>query len=619
MDVIISYFLPLLFIIGLALFNSVIFKMKFENVVAFGLIQSVLLAYIFGFIDLRIGLFISILMSVISIPACVYAKRKKDYYFNDMFVTDMFWVFIILYTIIFVLNIGKTFYKWDEFSHWGMMAKEMFRLDKYYYVEESTLVYHREYPPFTSIMQYIWCKLCGEYKERHLYNAKIIISLAVLFPIYSSLVNVSSASKNIFKRIGEIVSVSFFFLLISNVITIGEAYFYRTIYAEGVLCMLVLLAVCTMYIKPLNYKFHILNMGSILAAILLTKQMGIYFFGCVIIGYYLLKYIRKEKLVVYSELLLVTLIPIVMWFFWQIVTKINTPIGQFDSSRFSIEKIVEIFMGNAPEYRYITINAFISAIIKNPLVGGGIKLSYLSWLVVFLILVMICIKLDNGINKKSILTIGLVLEIAAIGYIPVMMVLYLFGFSEAEAMGLACYKRYMNTMLYPMILFILFVILNILLKSFASHKKIIYIGAILSVFASISFEDIIVEFTPGIMAYNVSSIFQRDAEIINQNTELSDSIYVICQGDNSSARNIIAYLTAPRMISTDNYSVGKDEVEEVISYMKNFDYVYLSGIDSVFIESYGTLFGEDFTKENQQLYKVNIVDEEASLKRIYWE
>ncbi len=618
MDIVVAYFLPLLFILGISLFNSIIFKTKFEVVAAFSMIESVIITYILGFIDLRMGLGCCIILAILSIPMFFYVKNKGIYSIKDTFSTDMLWVFIVLYTIVFGLNLGKTFYKWDEFSHWGMMAKELFRLDKYYYVEESVLAYHREYPPFVTIMQYIWCGLCGEYKECNLYNAKIMLSLVTLFPVYSWFLDFSQKGKKIIRRLIKILGLALFFIFVSNILTIGEAFYYRTIYTEGVLCSLVLFAVFSLFAPINNRILYLLNISFVLTAIVLTKQMGIYFYAFIVMGYFAIRIVRREKSVKISDLLAVIGLPIIMWFLWQIVSKMNTPIGQFDSSRFSIESIFAIFNGSAPEYRFTTIERYMDAVINVPIISKPINISYLWFVIIFPLLLMACVKLSKTrATRISIVVMGCILEVTAIAYIPVMLVLYLFGFSPGEALGLACYERYMRTMLYPMVLFLFISILSVLLGEYTNYRKIIWATGVVSLFIIISFSNLKVELTPGMFAEDVGALFQGDSRIIAQNTNEGDSIYLVCQGDNGSARNITAYLVAPRIVSTEYYNLTETEVNEVVEYMKEYDYVYLSCIDPIFVENYGELFGKEFTEENQQLYRVGVVGEKIQLERVY--
>lgn len=617
MRIVISYFVPLLFILGLCLSNSIIFKEKFERVIAFSLIECILITYVFGFIDLRIGLVLVIGLAVASVPLYYWAKRSNCYDIKGMCLTEMLGAFLILYTILFALNIGKTFSKWDEFSHWGMMAKEMFRLDKYYYVDESVLVYHREYPPFTAVFQYIWCKLCGEYKERHLYNAKTILSLAAFFPVYSYFLGRLQNKKNMISKVGNMLFVTAFCLLASKIATIGEAFYYTTIYTEGVLCALIFYAFYSLIFPRKNTVFYSLNVGFAISAIVLTKQLGIYFGVLIIVALVLLLVVQRKVDLKKREVILMIFLPMILWLGWQITTKTMAPAGQFDASRFSVTSIVEIFEGVAPQYRYETIEAFLDALISRTLLYRPWKISYIGFLFIFLLLLRICIKLvEDQSERKNIAVLGGILELTAVGYIPVMLVLYLFGFSEAESVNLACYERYMITVLYPMLLFMLFAFFSILIQKYQSYRKWVCAGFLVGVFLFIPFSNLKEDLTPGIFGDDVASLYQTDAEIIMQNTEETESIYLVSQGDFGSSRNIIAYLTSPREISDRFYSVSEEDKYEVIEYIKEFDYVYLSNIDSVFADNYSEFFGENFINKNQQLYKVIITDDLLSFELI---
>jgi len=186
LSLICSFLFPFLFIFMISLTNIILFKKKFEVVLPFSIMISILTTYILGFINLRLGFYFCILIALSSVPLLLKSikiNEVKNIY--QLCFTDYFWIFCIFYSIIFILNIQKPFDRWDEYSHWGVMVKEMFRMDKYYYLEECSLMRHKDYPPFTTILEYLWCRLCGNYKERHLYNAKIIFSISLFLPILS--------------------------------------------------------------------------------------------------------------------------------------------------------------------------------------------------------------------------------------------------------------------------------------------------------------------------------------------------------------------------------------------------------------------------------------------------
>ena len=614
----ISLVCPLFFILGITLINSIIFKEKFERVLVVGILEVVMVTYLFGFLDMRVGLWICIILAFLSIPLYIYSKKKNGYSLEELFFTDLFFSFLFLFAIIFVWNIGKRFCRWDEFSHWGMMAKEMFRLDKYYFLDESVLEYHKEYPPFTTILQYIWCKLCGEYKERHLYSAKIIFSLATFFPVYSWIISNKEKIENRGIRLLKIIIVPLLFIVISNLMSMGEASYYRTIYTEGVLCSLVFYAFFSL-LEPFKGRvLNILNLALTLVALVLTKQMGIYFCGLVIFGYMLLKVVNSKFKNAIIDIAVVGSIPLLCWLLWNAVTSKYVARGQFDSSRFSVDEIIALVQGQGQEYQYITIENLFEAIINYPLLLKPIDLSYTAIVLIFIVIAYMfyrCNKEKLSVKEFWVLNIGLV--IGAVGYIFVMLVLYFFGFNEIESMGLVCYERYMSAMLFPMVMIGCMYLISIIMKKSKWNSSVILtICSVVLLIGGVPKETFEENIVPGVLCDNISDVFIGDATIINENTAEDAKVYVICQGDIGGDRNIIAYLSAPRRMNIYYYNVTEKNKELVLDMVKDYDYLFLSNVDDVFIELYHDIFSDEEIA-NSQLYRINKETSVCTFDRIY--
>ena len=192
---ILDYTLPLICIMGVGIIAAYLFKKPINRALPAGILSNVLIVYVLGFIDLRVGLWciglgvlVFAVMFVRRILSHKIDAKEISVWLKSNIVGEYLIAFLMLYTFFFVLNYNKLFYKWDDYSHWGIMAKECFRINRYYFLPDSMLSVHPEYPPFTTLCGYIWCKLCGYYKEQHLYNARLVIisvcmlsSLSVLF------------------------------------------------------------------------------------------------------------------------------------------------------------------------------------------------------------------------------------------------------------------------------------------------------------------------------------------------------------------------------------------------------------------------------------------------------
>lgn len=92
------------------------------------------------------------------------------------------WYFFLLLMIcLSVYDFHRHFQVSDEFTHWGKMVKEMMRLDHFYSVPESTLLVHKDYPPFTSLFEVFWCSISGGFSEARCSMALHFLMMSV-FP-----------------------------------------------------------------------------------------------------------------------------------------------------------------------------------------------------------------------------------------------------------------------------------------------------------------------------------------------------------------------------------------------------------------------------------------------------
>ena len=545
--------------------------------------------------------------------------------------TDLFFSFIVLYFIVYVLNLGKYFFRWDEFSHWGVMAKEMYRLNKYYFVPEAMLTCHKDYPPLTTIMQYLWCNLCGGYKESHLYNAKIILSLSMLFPLVSNF-RLQDAKRKITNRMMNTISYAVLMIVLSLVWEIGEAGFYRTIYTESVLVMIFIYAFYLFIHDENERKVAIINRTLALTALLLSKQIAVYFYAVIFI-LYCTKIVWERHQSMrwewkrYCVDSVCFVLPFLLWRLWEYSVQKYAPVGQFAPSKFAIENILKVMQGEGLQYQYVTMQSYFSALVQYPLIKRPFSMTYIFLIILLPIITLIFQRLcHNVVLKKKGLYLICVQTMASFGYIGVMLVSYLFGFAEGEALILACYDRYMISLLYPILILDILYVLLVLKehKDCVSWRYVICVTVVLAI-VFIPISRIEKDFLPGICYDYKEDGFEKDCQNINANTEEHARVFVICQETNNATRDIIAYKCLPRDFNNVYYSVGEPfyegdvythnvSVDDLRMIMSEYDYVYLSLLNEEFIQKYGKLFNSPDKLENSQLYRV--IEEDG---KIYFE
>lgn len=512
------------------------------------------------------------------------------------------------------------------------MVKELFYHNKYYFFEGNSLTIHNEYPPFLSLIEYLWCMLSGGYKEKFLYNGKILVSISFLFPFVCSKSSFHKISKEKFfsSTINILIAAVFIILLPVYFST----FFYSTIYAEGSLVTAFVICIYAI-INDNDGIFYTFYKVSCLFALLLIKQISI-FFVVVLFMYQLFStysdWIKQRYRINFKYLLkqyLPFIISLFIWKLWNMIAGIYAEAGQFDSGKFSIQNFVQLYLGSAPAYRYTTLNNYLNALISWKIKGSPLHISYMGYLFIYGIAIFMIIYfgyIRKKIISKHELYVLIFAWATAIIYIAVMLISYLFGFSETESVSLASYDRYMGTMLSALMVMLLIIVWRRLYRSTNSLnvrniKGSVYISVL--ILMGMASGSLTKELMPGFLNSGAGDIFSGDALIINGNTEADSDIYLICQEDNGSGVNIIAYKCFPRRFNTIGYSLGKDDggsynlalsSDELLDRIKEYEYLYLSNIDDYFRAQYNFLPAEP---ENQMLYRVEAKGNKLRFELLY--
>ena len=127
-----DFILPLIFLIFSSSGYSILFKKHISETIPFTIIISSLTLYIFGILNiLQIGFYI-LSISCLIFPTYLIIKHKEIKNIKPLLLNNGFYIFIILYMLIYILNLNRGFSSYDEISHWGPMVKEILRTGKLY-------------------------------------------------------------------------------------------------------------------------------------------------------------------------------------------------------------------------------------------------------------------------------------------------------------------------------------------------------------------------------------------------------------------------------------------------------------------------------------------------------
>lgn len=628
-----SFIFPLIFIIFGSSSMIMVSKRRFEEVLPFFLMCSILIIFLSGFLNqLMIGYIIAFTVAAIfPIFIIIQLIKRKD--LSDLrkkIFTPGFCVFLILYTFIYILNVNRGFTIWDEISHWGPMVKETLRIDKFYSAAESALVVHKDYPPAITLFEAIWCKLSGGYKEAYLYTSLQILSLSLFFPALSKF-NWAKNRNTVLKIILLVIVI----LSANIIIRVGEASFYQTIYID---CFLGLLFGHCLFLvvqeKQLT-KFGLSRLSAALTVLLLTKQMGLVFFLIVLAALVINQSIihrntfkeiisrkptKQSTILMISVLICILVVPMLFMFSWNTYLSAHDIHGQFSISDIKIIELIGIISGNSGEaYQHIALGNFARSLINDGLVERPITFSYWQLMILSSVVFFLIGKYGRrDFEKYQISGLNIVVFLGAIGYAFVMLLLYVFSFSSHEAMKLASHERYLNTYWFAVFALAMMLFLYIIEKKEAEQKRSSTIPLV--TFLIISWliplkPSAIANFIPSITYKSVTSGYQDDADIITSHTEENARIFIIAQHDTGLIKHKLTYLTLPRKYNGRYYSLGKpyDEndvwttdisMEQWLTKLSGYDYLYLCEVDDQFIDNYSGVFRSEDEIKNRNLFTI---------------
>lgn len=590
------------------------FKFKQESSVTIVFLSSALLLYIAGLFNLmKYAVYAIYILSILSLVYIIYCIIKKKIKIREIFTPGI--IIYIFVVIIMAFMVKDTYYYvWDEFSHWGSNLKAMVQYDLFW----SNKIYdgvHVVYTPIAGIVEYFFCKINGGFAEDVSYMAINTFIITLLLPIIKCQKhNVKNYIKLILfwlliycsvKLLNFQISSIYIDLLLGILFTLGIILAFRVDGKEDKINLIL-----TLILMPLLKDSGLLLLGIILMEL---------FFSKIVLKIIEERKITKQHLKVFGIIVLMLIIPLVFYGTWKIYCGVNGKVldDRHDKNAISEINIVEYIKGilllntDNPKYKDIS-NSFYDALNGLEVAGGTDSRATAVKLVVLLDILGIILYLmnKNEEDKKKIATVIISLNIGFVLYCLLLLATFMFAFTETEGRALASYSRYMSTY------FIAWVIITLGLASNSKIKNTILpiIIAILLCLYPINIANLM-DTTSRKNLSGIDDEIRTEANIIQENVNLSDKVYIIYQNIGGgyeyhklrySISPIITNLMyewslGPKYYDTDiwNLDLTKEEFEKKL-IDEEFDYVFIAKIDKQFVDIYGSLINFDFTTQNYE-------------------
>ena len=424
-------YLVLLFIILIgATALSSLFNKKIGFSILLDLFLIIFLMYVLGvFLPLNVSFYIVIIISIIGFIYAFY-KKKID---KDKLFSFPLYVFIVLFIILSLINVGKGFHNVDEYTHWGDIVYAMFYGNKL--SAFNTLDgWYSSYPPAISLFQYFFVEMLG-YSEGVLYFAYQLFGLSLILPFLDKLKG----------KVGQFILILLICLFFP--LTLFDD-FYNSIYVDAMLGLVFgfIIAYATLY-KNLN-KADLLIISLGLFILTLLKDAGLFLslmafvYLCLIMN----KNNKRKYFMSVFMFLLCILIAKVSW--TSILYFSKTPIRHM--STFSFSSFYDVLTGNSEANMLNIKNDFFHNFFTINILSEPVKLTYIALLMVFVLVIFFIYRKENK-NKWAL---GFLL-IGAFIYMFGLLICFLYNFSSSDDPGLSSYSRYSIIYLNGILMFII--------------------------------------------------------------------------------------------------------------------------------------------------------------------
>lgn len=631
-----SFIMPLLYLLLFTGTTSILFKKNFGKCLPISFILTSLVLYLSGLIfkTFSVGIIISGLYSLIFPGYIIYNLIKKKSLNNVVknYFSIGLYLFIILYIIIYVMNIGKYFNYWDEYGFWGYIVKNMLRTDGLYLNIGDNIASMVSHPPFISLWEMFICKLSGGYSESSVNIAIQLFEFMFFIPFASELKIKDNNFNIICKSILGIITVMLMVYALDFVGTATIAYVDTFIMLYFAYCFGTVI-LCKNYAD----KFFLFNIVIALSGFLLNKQIVLALF-LVIFFYMLFKYlldnkwrIKFDKISLYRYLKLfmfVILIPLIMYKSWSVYV-LSYDTSNTTATSGIVSSIVGFVNGSnrIPGQKTIMHN-YITAIVERPIYASTlINISYIGHILIVLsLLILLNHFFKKEFDDKKFISIFWSFVIAGIGYALTFLILYAFGgFSIDEGLVLASYERYAATFMLALYAIVFFILMDIIRQKKIMKFQYKKLFLLLTIIVFITPSTNMLNFLPAVFRNTTNSgidnIFLRAGNVIRKHIKEEDaSIYFVSNMYSTPiyTRYYVETIKVnQKYMVEDNFtkSKSKDVNKDFIEYLKDFEYIYVFDNYEYFNNNFSYLFPNKKV-EDGKIYKVNVINKSITLEQI---
>ncbi len=438
-------------IFGLATFAAQKFKIKLEFGITFSIALIISFLYLFSLVKLLMP--ITLIIFVIGIILGIRYIFKRDFTLvKESAVSLIFSGVLILILFITLQNIVPIAF--DNFSHWILISRQTLEFNNLPDAS-NILTSYFEYPPGSTYFIYYFCLFIGN-SEFGLMLSQAILEILLLMPLFTF---VYGKGKKI------LYAIIMLFVIFCLVIDTSVA----DLLVDSLLGITALSCFMFLFKYRDNLRKTLLLLIPFNLMLLLIKNSAIFFYGveCLYILYLLIKEKNNWKQNILN--LVIAIVPFMLFILWKIRYNIV-----FNSLSYAAAQSVSLssYKANLASKTLGDIKDIIIIFLKNL-----VNVHNLYIVIMFVLFIGIIVyyfvnkksKKKQVAGKKIIIFLLIVLGIY-LSYAFSLLFAYIVSMTLDEALRLACFDRY----IYSVIIFIIGIVLVVYFTFVKDSKWINY-------------------------------------------------------------------------------------------------------------------------------------------------
>jgi len=540
-------------------------------------------------------------------------KHPKDYFARLLEPGPA--IFFFLAVLLWLLLSGTYYSSWDEFSHWGFIAKEIVLRDALPPLESA--LRFKDYPPATALFQYYAVFFTG-WSEGATSFAQSLVLLAAA----TALLQGSTWKQGL--RLAAVISSAYLLLLVFN-------YKPQSLYVDHVLGFLFGASIASALLSDPGDRGTLLRLLPTLLILPVIKASGL-ILALLAAGAIAVHHLiglgregHRDKLPA-SLVLCIALIaaPLLTAKSWDLRVKESGMTKTF-KTEIAPADIRKSFSSAADERDTTTVRNFTKALLGKQV---GRSLPALPLILILALGAFAAARKEKrGLENLQVRAAFLWMLAGFCIYAFGLLILYLYSFSSYEGPRLASFGRYMGVFFIGWS-FVTAAFFLRLPSAEVPSRPVTYAKTLIILAAAIALGSVLVR-RDSPEKVRLHREIREKAAYASSKTPANSRIYVVWQASDGFEPQVLAYELAPRITSTrgGSWSLGKPyapgdvwtadvQAADWRRILKDYDFVLLGNADKVFWDRFGGLFGDREKVRGEYLFKVTVKNGKLELRAV---